>query len=124
MADVITAVDLAAWLRDETLADDTSLQQIVELVNELVAEEWVSPEDPAPARIKLLALGVGARAWTHNPATAHVESVTRSIDDGSRTERYRASSTSGSVYLTDAELAILQGKPERRSVRLTIYGES
>ena len=124
MADVISEADLASWLRDETLEANASIEQIVELVNELVSEEWTDPSEPVPARIKLLALGVGARAWVRNPSTAHLESVTRSIDDGSRTERYRSSGVEGSVYLTDAEVAILRGEAVPRSLRLTIYGQS
>lgn len=121
---VITAAELASWLRNPDLTTDPSLVQIVGLVNDLIDEEWVDPEDPVPVRITLLALGVAARAWTHNPATSHVESITRSIDDGSRTERYRTSTADGSVFLTAAELAILNGEPVTRSLRLTIYGES
>ena len=121
--DVITAGDLASWLRDPSLAADESLLQIVALTNELVTEEWATPADPVPTRIHLLALNVAARAWGQNPATAHLESVTRSIDDGSRTERYRSATSDGSIYLTDGELAVLQGRRPARSVRLVAYGE-
>ena len=121
--DVITAGDLASWLRDPSLATDESLLQIVALTNELVTEEWAAPTDPTPTRIHLLALNVAARAWGRNPATAHLESVTRSIDDSSRTERYRSSTADGSVFLTDSELALLQGRRPARSVRLVTYGE-
>lgn len=121
--DIITAADLASWLRDASLATNDSLEQIVDLTNELVTEEWANPIDPVPARITLLTLGVAARAWVNDPSRAHVESVTRSLDDASRTERYRTSSSSGTVYLTDDELAVLQGKRPPRSVRLVAYGE-
>lgn len=122
---VITEDDLASYLRDPSLSDNASLIQIVEWVNELVTEEWSDPADPVPARIMLLALNVAARAWVNDPSRANVESVSRTIDDGSRTERYRTSITQGSiVYLTDDERAMLNGRTVRRSVRLITYGES
>ncbi len=121
---VITAADSASWLRNPALEDDPSLVQVVELVNALVDEEWTTPVDPVPVRITLLALGVAARAWSHDPSTAHLESVTRGVDDATRTERYRASTVDASIYLTAGELAILNGEPVTRSLRLTIYGES
>ena len=121
---VITAAELASWLRDPSLEDDPSLVQVVDLVNDLIDEEWTTPVDPVPVRIKLLALGVAARAWTHDPSTSRLESVTRGVDDATRTERYRESSTDDSVFLTAAELAILNGQPVTRSRRLIIYGES
>lgn len=121
--DIITAGDLASWLRDPDLATNESLLQVVDLTNELVNEEWATPASPVPTRIRLLALNVAARAWGHNPATAHLESVTRSIDDASRTERYRSSTADGSVYLTDSELALLHGRRPTRSIRLVSYGE-
>ena len=47
--DVITPADLASWLRDSSLSTNDSLAQIVDLTNELITDEWVDPEDPAPA---------------------------------------------------------------------------
>ena len=44
--DVITAADLASYLRDPSLEDD--LAQIVALTNGLIAEEWSSPGRPRP----------------------------------------------------------------------------
>jgi hypothetical protein len=121
--DIIDVQDLADYLRDSSLASDAALIQIVDLVNDLVNDNWSTPADPAPARIRLLALNVGARAWAWNPASANLESITRSIDDGSRTERYRSGSSLGSVYLTDDELLLLRGKPSVQSVRLVNYGD-
>ena len=120
---IITADDLASWLRNPSLATDESLRQIVDLTNELVSEEWANPADPVPTRVRLLTLNVAARAWGHNPATAHLESVTRTLDDASRTERYRSTSADGTVYLTSSELAILHGKRPMRSIRLVTNGE-
>lgn len=122
--EIITAVELASYLRNDDLATDASLIQIVGLTNDLLTEEWTTPADPIPVKIKLLALNVAARGWTHNPATAHLESLSRTLDDAMRTERYRTSSESGSIFLTEAEEALLNGRKQRRSVRLTIYGTS
>ena len=123
IVDIISAADLASWLRDSSLEGNASLNQIVTLTNELVTEEWTSAEDPAPAKIKLLTLGVAARAWVNDPGKAHLESLTRGLDDATRTERYRASTANAGVYLTGDELATLQGKRPPRSVRLVAYGE-
>lgn len=123
MTDIITPDDLASWLRDDSLASNASLIQIVELTNELLDEEWASPVEPIPAKIRLLALRVAARGWRNNPATANLESITRTLDDASRTERYRTSPSSEGVFLTNDELAVLHGKRPPRSVRLVAYGE-
>lgn len=122
MVDIITAAELASYLRDDSLAGNASLEQIVELTNDLLTEEWTTPVDPIPVKIKLLALNVAARAWVYDPSKSNLESFTRALDDASRTERYRASSTNGSIYLTEEEEAILNGRKRNRSVRLTIYG--
>jgi hypothetical protein len=121
--EIIIPADLASWLREPDLAADESLNQIVSLTNELITEEWAAPEDPIPTRIRILALNVASRAWVRNPAHAHLESITRTLDDASRTERYKSSTNDGTVYLTDSELAVLHGKPAPRSVRLVAYGE-
>lgn len=122
--EIISAEDLALRFRDSSLADDESFAQVVDLTNELLTEEWTDdPVSPAPIKIRLLALGVAERAWTHDPATANIESITRSADDASRTERYRSSGSNSNIFLTDAELAVLQGRRLTRSVRLVSYGE-
>lgn len=123
MSVIITAADLASWLRDPSLETDASLVQIVTLTNDLVTEEWATPVTPVPTKITLLALGVAARAWVNDPSKANLESLTRGLDDATRTERYRSSAADGTVYLTGDELAILQGKRSPRSVRLVAYGE-
>lgn len=122
--EIISADDLALRFRDASLADDDSFVQVVDLTNELITEEWTdTPVGPAPIKIRLLAFGVAERAWTHDPSTANIESITRSADDASRTERYRSSGSNSNIFLTDAELAILQGRRTTRSVRLVSYGE-
>lgn len=123
MVAIITAAELASYLRDDTLVSNTSLVQIVTLTNGLVTEEWTTPVDPVPLKIKLLTLNVAARAWVNDPSKSHLESYSRSLDDASRTEKYRASSENGSVYLTETEEALLNGRSRNNSVRLTIYGQ-
>jgi hypothetical protein len=122
MADVLTAADLAAWLRDPALEENASLVQIMELVNELFVDEWTTPVDPAPARVRLLALSVGARAWVNSPSASNLESTSVSVDDGSTTKRFRSPARFG-VYLTSDEVAALNGSHRSRSVRLISYGE-
>lgn len=121
--DIIDVYDLASYLRDGSLASDDSLAQIVDLTNTLVSEEWATPVDPVPVKIKLLTLNVAARAWVNDPSKSHLESYSRTLDDASKTEKYRASSENGSVYLTDSEKALLDGRHRHHSVRLTIYGQ-
>lgn len=121
--EIITAAELASYLRDDSLATDPALVQIVSWTNDLVTEEWTASASPVPVKIKLLTLNVAARGWTYNPATANLESLSRTLDDASRTERYRTSSESGSIYLTETEEATLNGRKRRRSIRLTIYGD-
>ena len=123
MVEFITEVELASYLRDPSLATDASLVQLVEFANELLTEEWTTPVVPIPVKVKLLALNVAARAWVNNPSLSNIESYTRSLDDASRTERYRASSHDGSIFLTESEEALLNGRSRRRSIRLTIYGQ-
>ena len=122
MVDIITAESLASYLRDDTLVASPSLAQVVELTNALLTEEWATPVDPIPVKITLLALNVAARAWVYDPSTANLESLSRTSDDGSRTEKYRTAIENSSVYLTESEEALLNGRKARRSIRLTIYG--
>lgn len=123
MAEVISAADLAAWLRDPSLESDASLVQIVDLTNALLTDEWTDPVDPVPARITMLALSVAARAWVNNPAMANVASRSVSVDDAATgTTRFRQADRFG-VYLTADELALLNGEQRTRSVRLVMYGE-
>lgn len=122
--EIISADDLASWLRDPSLAENESFAQVVDLTNELITEEWTSnPTTPAPVKVQLLAFGVATRAWTHNPAASNLESVTRTVDGASRTERYRSAGAGNNVYLTSDELAVLQGKRTTHSIRLVNYGQ-
>lgn len=120
---VITAAELASYLRNPDLVSDPSFVQIVSLTNDLIDEAWAAPAYPVPVRITLLGLDVAARAWSFDPTTAHLESYTRTLDDASRTERFRTKGDGGRVYLTAAEASLLRGAPAVRSVRLVRPGD-
>lgn len=117
MTDVIDTGRLGAYLDDETVFSSERAATIVYLVNSLIAEEWKAPVHPVPVKIELLALSVAARAWAFKPGRGPLESLTRSFDDSSRTERYAVPTGNGDgheVFLTDAELALLHGVARRR----------
>lgn len=97
---VITAGDLASYLRDPLLATESSLDLIVELANGMV-EEVTGPLDPVPTRVRAIALEVAARAW-RNPEGYSSETV----DD--YTYRRDAATRQAGVYLTADERAELQ----------------
>ena len=130
MVDVISASDLATHLGNADLETDPRLVQIVTLTNGLITEKWRNPADPVPVSVQLLGLAVGARAWRATPATGQLESITRSVDDASRTERYvveRGNLDGHHVYITEAELAALNGGDPRLrqrtgSIRLKVPG--
>lgn len=125
--DIIDIDDLAADL-DSDLTGNTRALSIVARTNALITQEWTNPISPAPASVFELALAVAERALSNVPGRGAVESITRSFDDSSRTERF---STPGgdmsgrSVYLTDAELAELNGGDIRGrvgSIKLGVPG--
>lgn len=113
---ILTALDAADWLREPGLAENDSFQTIVNLVNEVVAEEWKWATPTIPARLRLLAMNAVARAWNRTPGKGALESFTRAVDDASRTERF---SSTGSVgldgLLADEELAYLHGSATGRT---------
>lgn len=107
---ILTVNDAADWLRTPDLVDNPSFQHLVSLVDELVTEEWKWPREVVPARVKLLALNAMSRAWVTSPGERTVESLTRSIDDASRTERYSSTARVGlDGLLTPDELEYLHG---------------
>lgn len=125
MADVITTETLSAYLEDSAILTSTRADKIVELTNSLITEEWVNPVDPVPARVEMLAYTVAARAYYNKPGRGPLESLTRSFDDSSRTERYavKVGSPDGhDVFLTDDELALLRGTTRGRvgSIRVNV----
>lgn len=103
--EIITGSRLATYLG---VAVDDKLNYLAELANGLVEAEWRNPVDPAPAWVVTIALEAAARP-ARNPRG--LGSVTRSIDDGSRTERYSETAARAGVYLLDAELRRLQQLP-------------
>jgi hypothetical protein len=125
MADIITINRLSEWLDDEDLLDSARAGLIVQLTNAEINEAWESPIHPAPAWVLKLALTVASRAWLSKPGRGPIESLTRSFDDSSKTERYavRETDRSGSdVFLTDEERDRLASRPSAPvgSIRLGV----
>lgn len=109
--EIITALQLQAYpgAGSPCLSD---AEYYVELVNGLVTDAWANPVDPVPPSVRAIALEAAGRA-SRNPKA--LTSVTRSADDGSRTERMAEKATRAGVYLTADERAELGGgKPRRR----------
>lgn len=100
MADIITAAQLATYLRGE--AQESDLALLVELANGIVSEAAPTLATPAPIRVRAITFEVAARAW-RNPDGYSSETV----DD--YTYRRDADSRSAGIYLTDAERAELVG---------------
>lgn len=121
--EIITYAELASYLGDPALATNTRLILITDLTNGLINEKWVNPVDPAPVSIKLLAFAIASRAWRNDASKAALQSITRSVDDASRTERYAVSASEVGVFLTDSELGQLRPSRKRaRSIRLKVPG--
>lgn len=113
----VTAPSLAAYIGSP---ESEQLQQIADLVNDLVFDEWLSPVEPIPARVRAIALNVAIRAAA-NPKG--LTSWTRSWDDITRTERVEGARRMG-IYLTDDELdelnGVLTGSKVVKSIRMVI----
>lgn len=112
--EVITAPELTGYLGSLVQVDTEQLGVIVELTNGLVMEKWANPvSDPQliPPSVKALALEVAARPC-RNPRGA--SSVTKSVDDASKTERLPDRAARAGVFLTSDELALLGGVKRRR----------
>lgn len=103
--DIVTDAEVAAYLETTVTA---GLTLVVGLTNDLITEAWdpAQVSDPAPARVKALALNVAARAVA-NPKG--LTSWTRAWDDITRTERMEGGDHRTGVYLTDDEVAELNG---------------
>lgn len=124
---IITVDTLASLLgvSPTELAQNNRAKQIIEHTNGLITEKWVRPVDPAPTSVKLLALAVAERAWTHTPGQRRPQSVTKTSDNTSKTERYDNSETAAGhgVYLTEDELKTLRGgRRRRRTIRTATPG--
>lgn len=105
--DIITATDLAAYLGiyGITAPSPDSAVLAVQLANDVVSHAWGTQVDPAPAWVKALTLEVAARPF-RNPSGIATKTIT--VDDASRTERFGADAVRVGIFLTDAELAMLQ----------------
>lgn len=118
--DIITTADLASYLRDADL-DATAAGLYVELANGLVTDITGDLSAPFPARARAVALEAAARAY-RNPEGATSET----IDD--YTFRRDGATSSGGVYLTPSEMALLRGLAGGgsavRSVRLVTMGDT
>lgn len=108
--DIIDSGDLATYLGSTATAQ---YDVYVELANDQVTEAWAEPTpDDIPAWVRGIALEAAARA-ARNPRG--LESWTRSIDDGSRTERLPKDAARAGVFLTDDERTRLGRVGNKRS---------
>lgn len=86
----------------------------------LVVSRWADPISPPPEWVRDIAIDVAVRYLT-NPRG--ITSVTRTVDDASRTERYEGPRREGGFNLTDDEIARLNPTVRRRrvgSIRLAV----
>lgn len=126
--EIIDIESLSVDLEDPALVDSARALNVVDRTNALVTEKWISPATPIPASVTELALAVAERALASVPGRGPVESITRSFDDSSRTERFAVpggDASGRSVYLTDDELSTLNGNGTRRkvgSIKLAVPG--
>ena len=128
MTDFISGEDLASYLdRDPDFATRARVVSIVQRTNRLITEVWESPVDPTPAKVLDLALAIGARAWGIDPSKPQIESVSRTSDGTSKTERYATpvgARNGRDVFITADELAELNPASSRRrrprSIRLHV----
>lgn len=112
MTTIIDEGDVANWLDRPDLQSSSRLELIVEMVNGLIDEKWTLTPRPTqtPTSVRLLALTMASRALASTPGQPPLQSVTRAVDDSSRTERYAISDAVAAgygVYITDAELTAL-----------------
>lgn len=124
--EVITPDEVISYLGAGTPVESGRLNLIVGLTNGLITDRWANPTmppAPVPAWVRSIALEVAARPL-RNPGG--LASVTRSIDDASRTERLSDTAARAGVFLTPEEDARLanRGSTRRRgrygTIRLRI----
>jgi hypothetical protein len=112
MADPIEIIDAPALATYLGSAVTDQYAVLVEMANGLVSEAWAEPTEPVPWWVKAIALEAAARAL-RNPKG--LESWTRSVDDGSRTERLPSDAARAGVFLTADERRRLGRAGTRRS---------
>lgn len=110
---VITAEQLIAYPGAGS-PSQANAEFYTDLVNELITEGWVEPVDPVPTKVKAVALEAAGRA-SRNPKG--LISWTKSVDDGSRTERVAETAARVGVYLTADEWADINGARRTRRRR-------
>lgn len=103
MAEYVTTGDLASYLQVDEVPN---AELVVELANGLVTD-LIGDLDPAPARLRAIALEAAARGYRNPQAYT---SVTVGIDDYDKTTRREGKQVDRfGVYLTDEETAELLG---------------
>lgn len=111
MADALAIINAAAAASYTGTAVDDFPSIWVDLTNGVVTEAWKNPVDRIPAWVQGIALEVVARP-IRNPKG--LSSWTRSVDDGSRTERLPDAAARAGIYLLPDELRRLRGETRRR----------
>lgn len=108
---IISAEDLMSYPGAGRPSEEDAAIWVM-LVNGLVTEAWKSPEDPVPFWVKTIALRTAARASSNPKGLA---SWTRSLDDGSRTERLPEAAARAGLELDPGDRARLRGQKRRRN---------
>lgn len=109
--EVITAEQLVSYPGAGSPSPEAAAYY-VQLVNGMVTEAWAAPVDPVPFWVQSIALEAAARV-SRNPK--RLQSWTRSVDDGSRTERAsEADLQRAGLFLTEDDRARLGGRRQRR----------
>lgn len=106
---IISDAELASYLDTEVTA---GLTLVVELVNGAINEAWIDPpadQSLIPTQVRAMAFNVAARAAGN---VKGLTSWTKAWDDITVTERMEAGDADQrGVYLTEADLEILNGPP-------------
>lgn len=111
--DIITGGELTNYLGSSAPAAGGRLELIVELANGLVTDAWATPTEPnaIPSWVRAITFEVAARPL-RNPGG--LASVTRHIDDASRTERLSDLAARAGLFLTAEEEARLANRGKTR----------
>lgn len=104
MTTIITFTDLESHPGIAGTREHTA--SVAQRASALVYQKWANPVTPVPAWVKEIAIDVALRVLI-NPKG--LESVTKSADDVSITERHSVSGGRLGMHLTDREAALLSG---------------